>query len=107
MNVISADQVHQSLSWPSLLDALQLTFGGTFTMPPRNVMRLDDATHDAFALLPVRTMASQSPPFVVETVVSSHGVVTGAPAFTIAAAVVMLESTVQRLPRSAEVKSSA
>ena len=52
MNVISADQVHQSLNWPSLLDALQRTFGGTFTMPPRNVMRLDDATHDAFALLP-------------------------------------------------------
>ena len=52
MNVISADQVHQSLSWPTLLDALQRTFAGSFTMPPRNVMRLDEATHDAFALLP-------------------------------------------------------
>lgn len=52
MNVISADQVHQSLSWPSLLDALQRTFAGSFTMPPRQVLRLDDATHDAFALLP-------------------------------------------------------
>jgi len=52
MKVISADQVHQSLNWPSLLDALHRTFGGSFTMPPRNVMRLDEATHDAFALLP-------------------------------------------------------
>ena len=61
----------------------------------------------SFALLPVRTTASQSPFFAGDTVVSSHGVVTGAPAFTIAAAVVMLDSTVQCLPRSAEVKSKA
>ncbi len=52
MKVISADQVHQSLTWRSLLDALHRTFGGSFTMPPRQVMRLDDMTHDAFALLP-------------------------------------------------------
>lgn len=52
MKIISADQVNQSLDWPSLLDALTRTFGGRFTMPPRQVMRLDESTHDAFALLP-------------------------------------------------------
>ncbi len=52
MNIVSAEQVHQALNWLSLLDALQTTFAGAFTMPPRQVLRLDDSTHDAFALLP-------------------------------------------------------
>lgn len=52
MNIVPAEQVHHALDWPSLLDALHRTFAGSFTMPPRQVMRLDESTHDAFALLP-------------------------------------------------------
>jgi len=52
MKIVSAEQVHHALNWPSLLEALHHAFGGSFTMPPRQVFRLDDTTHDAFALLP-------------------------------------------------------
>lgn len=54
MKVITAEQVHQSLDWPSLLDTLQSAYAGNYTMPQRQVMRLTEnlETHDAFALLP-------------------------------------------------------
>lgn len=54
MKVITSDQVHASLSCPSVLQALQQAYAGSFTMPPRNVMRLSEAegVNDAFALLP-------------------------------------------------------
>lgn len=54
MKIISPEEVHQALSYPELVDALQETFSGEFTMPPRNVYLLDDndANHDAFAVLP-------------------------------------------------------
>jgi 1-pyrroline-2-carboxylate reductase [NAD(P)H] len=54
MKIISAEQVHASLSYPQLIDALQAAFAGGFQMPPRNVHRLDPraGNHDAFALLP-------------------------------------------------------
>jgi len=54
MRVITADQVHAALSFPKFIDALQETFAGHFTMPPRQVMLLDEASgsHDAFAMLP-------------------------------------------------------
>lgn len=54
MKIISAEEVHSALSYPALVDALQETFSGEFTMPPRNVYLLDDNddNHDAFAVLP-------------------------------------------------------
>ncbi len=54
MKVISADQVHASLSYPALIDALGVAYGGEFKMPPRQVFLLDDdeTNHDAFAVLP-------------------------------------------------------
>ncbi len=54
MKIISADEVHQSLSYPALVDALQAAFTNDFQMPPRNVFLLDEQehSHDAFALLP-------------------------------------------------------
>ena len=54
MKVITADQVHAALRYPDFIDALQLAFAGDFTMPPRQVMLLDEASgsHDAFAMLP-------------------------------------------------------
>lgn len=54
MKVITADQVHAALSYPSLIDALGETYAGDFKMPPRQVFLLDDdeSNHDAFAVLP-------------------------------------------------------
>ena len=54
MRVITADQVHAALRFPDFIDALQKAFAGSHTMPPRQVMLLDEASgsHDAFAMLP-------------------------------------------------------
>ena len=54
MKVITAEQVHATLSYPALIDALGDAYGGEFKMPPRQVFLLDDddANHDAFAVLP-------------------------------------------------------
>ncbi len=54
MKIIGPDEVHAALSYPALIDALQETFSGEFTMPPRNVFLLDENSdnHDAFAVLP-------------------------------------------------------
>jgi len=52
--VISAEQVHASLSYPAFVDSLQEVFAAPHTMPPRQVLLLDPASgsHDAFAMLP-------------------------------------------------------
>jgi 1-pyrroline-2-carboxylate reductase [NAD(P)H] len=54
MKVFTADQVHQALEYPGFIDTLASTFGGNFTMPPRQLMPLapDGPGHDAFAMLP-------------------------------------------------------
>ena len=54
MKIISAQDVHAALSYPALVDALQVAYAGRFSMPPRNVYLLDDdpGNHDAFAVLP-------------------------------------------------------
>lgn len=52
--VISAEQVHASLSYPAFVDSLREVFAAPHTMPPRQVLLLDPASgsHDAFAMLP-------------------------------------------------------
>ena len=54
MKIITAEDVHASLRYPDLVDALQEAYAGSFSMPPRQVFLLDDkpSNHDAFALLP-------------------------------------------------------
>lgn len=54
MKILNSTDVHASLAWPELLDALLQNYAGHFTMPQRQVHRLDDdpTCHDAFALLP-------------------------------------------------------
>lgn len=54
MKIISAGQVHAALRYPQFIDALQGTFAGSYTMPPRQVIPLDPGSgrHDAFAMLP-------------------------------------------------------
>lgn len=54
MKVISAEEVHATLGYPALIDALQHAYAHEFQMPPRQVFLLDkdDSNHDAFALLP-------------------------------------------------------
>lgn len=54
MKVITADEVHATLGYPALIDALQQAYANEFKMPPRQVFLLDedDSNHDAFALLP-------------------------------------------------------
>ena len=54
MKTIGPEEVHAALSYPALIDALQETLSGEFSMPPRNVFLLDENsdTHDAFAVLP-------------------------------------------------------
>ena len=54
MQVITAGQVHASLSFPDFIKALHDAFSGRYTMPPRQVMLLDETSgsHDAFAMLP-------------------------------------------------------
>jgi len=54
MKIFTAEQVHQTLSYPDFIDTLAKTFGGDFTMPPRQLMPLapEGPGHDAFAMLP-------------------------------------------------------
>lgn len=54
MKIISAEDVHNTLTYPGFVDSLRDTFASNFTMPPRQVMLLDDKddNHDAFAMLP-------------------------------------------------------
>ena len=54
MEILSAADVHASLRWPDLIHTLRHTYTNPYTMPQRQVMRLneDPANHDAFALLP-------------------------------------------------------
>lgn len=54
MKVLTADQVHAALQWPSVLDVLQHAYAGSYTMPQRQVLKLDaeSGSNDAFALLP-------------------------------------------------------
>ncbi|MEM9347307.1 MAG: ornithine cyclodeaminase family protein [Planctomycetota bacterium] len=54
MRIISAEAVHEALSYPALVDALQQAYASSFSMPPRNVYLLDKEpnNHDAFAVLP-------------------------------------------------------
>ena len=54
MKVISAEEVHQALSFPALVDALQEAYSGEYSMPPRQVFLLDEegGANDAFAVLP-------------------------------------------------------
>jgi 1-pyrroline-2-carboxylate reductase [NAD(P)H] len=54
MQVISAEQVHQSLNFPALTAALAQAFAAPFHMPARQVFHLseDAACKDAFAVLP-------------------------------------------------------
>lgn len=54
MKVLSAGQVHSALSWSSVLDVLQDAYAGRYTMPQRQVIKLDaeGGSQDAFALLP-------------------------------------------------------
>jgi 1-pyrroline-2-carboxylate reductase [NAD(P)H] len=54
MKIISAEQVHASLSYPKFIDSLNDAFAGNYTMPPRQVLQLDEkpGNHDAFAMLP-------------------------------------------------------
>lgn len=54
MNIISAEQVHNSLTFEHLIPLLKSTFSNNFTMPQRQVFHLDNThqSNDAFALLP-------------------------------------------------------
>ena len=54
MKIFTADQVHQTLAYPGFIDTLASTFGGNFTMPPRQLMPLAPGGpgHDVFAMLP-------------------------------------------------------
>ena len=54
LQLISAEQVHASLHYPDFIESLRLTFAAPHTMPPRQVLLLDQASgsHDAFAILP-------------------------------------------------------
>lgn len=54
MKILTADQVHQALAYPGFIDTLASTFGGNFTMPPRQLMPLapEGSGHDVFAMLP-------------------------------------------------------
>lgn len=54
MKVLSANDVHQCLHWPQLLDRLSTAYAGSFTMPQRQIYKLehDPTNNDAFALLP-------------------------------------------------------
>ncbi|WP_193214703.1 ornithine cyclodeaminase family protein [Luteolibacter marinus] len=54
MKILSADDVDAALRFPDFVDALEESFAGGFTMPPRQVLALDPGGggHDAFAMLP-------------------------------------------------------
>lgn len=58
MKIITAEQVHQTLSFETLVPELKQAFAQNFTMPQRKVFHLDEdeqgnhTSNDAFALLP-------------------------------------------------------
>lgn len=54
MKIITAEQVHETMSYPHLIDMLQEGYAGKYKMPPRQVFLLSDeeSNHNAFALLP-------------------------------------------------------
>ncbi|MCF6434017.1 ornithine cyclodeaminase family protein [Pseudoalteromonas sp. MMG022] len=52
MLVISPEQVHQTLSFESVIDELQKGFAKPAGTPPRNVYSLTESSADAFAVLP-------------------------------------------------------
>lgn len=54
MKVFTEAQVHSALRYPEFIQALREAFSGDYTMPPRQVLRLDpeSGSHDAFAMLP-------------------------------------------------------
>ena len=54
MNIITAEQVNQSLAFDTLVPLLKSSFSQPFSMPQRKVFHLDDngQSNDAFALLP-------------------------------------------------------
>lgn len=55
MRVIEAADVHRVLDFPALIEALRAAFGGPAGMPRRMVFRLEEGSHDAFAVLPAWT----------------------------------------------------
>ena len=81
------------------------SFSGAPHVLPASVDRT--VTSEDPVLLPVRTMASKAPSLVGETVVSSQGVETLAPASIMAMAVVTTERTVQWRPRSSLCNNTA
>lgn len=52
MRVISADTIHQAMTFPALIAAIRQSFAGQFGMPPRQVLPLQPGKPEAFALLP-------------------------------------------------------
>ncbi|WP_105168313.1 ornithine cyclodeaminase family protein [Pseudoalteromonas sp. T1lg23B] len=52
MRVISSDQVHQTLSFKSVINELQQGFAKPAGTPPRHVYPLAESSADAFAVLP-------------------------------------------------------
>lgn len=54
MKILTAEDVHAALSYPAFVGQLRAAFAGSFTMPRRQVMLLDESGggHDAFAMLP-------------------------------------------------------
>ncbi|MBB5352112.1 1-pyrroline-2-carboxylate reductase [NAD(P)H] [Haloferula luteola] len=54
MKIFEEDHVHAALSYPAFIGSLREAFAGDFTMPARQVMKLDPNSehHDAFAMLP-------------------------------------------------------
>jgi 1-pyrroline-2-carboxylate reductase [NAD(P)H] len=55
MRVIEAQDVHRVLTFPALVEALRSAFGGPAGMPRRMVFKLEEGSHDAFAVLPAWT----------------------------------------------------
>jgi 1-pyrroline-2-carboxylate reductase [NAD(P)H] len=54
MKIFEEEQVHAALRYPDFIGTLREAFAGDYTMPPRQVMRLDPSSpgHEAFAMLP-------------------------------------------------------
>ena len=52
MRLISADTIHQAMTFPALIAAIRQSFAGPFGMPPRQVLPLQAGKPEAFALLP-------------------------------------------------------
>lgn len=55
MLVIEAHDVHRALTFPDLVSALRRAFGGPAGTPRRMVFKLEEGSHDAFAVLPAWT----------------------------------------------------